>query len=109
MPATLEVEPTLTDRYQATLPETARRALRLSKRGMIHHTICPGGKVVLTVGDETGADVPVLGEFLGFLVRGMASHPQRLQAVNASFLKRLQSLTGGVEIDLDSALSPDHE
>ena len=32
MAVTLEVESTLTDRYQTTVPETVRRALRLGKR-----------------------------------------------------------------------------
>jgi hypothetical protein len=31
MPATLDAESTLTDRYQTTVPETVRRALRLGK------------------------------------------------------------------------------
>jgi antitoxin PrlF len=35
MPATLEAESTPTDRYQTTVPETARRALRLRKRDKI--------------------------------------------------------------------------
>lgn len=48
MPATLEVESTLTDRYQTTVPETVRRALGLGKRDKIHYTIRPGGEVVLS-------------------------------------------------------------
>ena len=48
MAATLEVESTLTDRYQTTVPETVRRALRLRKRDKIHYTIRPGGEVVLS-------------------------------------------------------------
>ena len=109
MPVTSEFESTPTDRYQVTVPEAIGRALRLGRRGMIHHIIRPGGKVVLTGGDVTGADDPLQGEFLCFLVRDMASHPERLLAVNASFLKRLQSLTGGIEVDLDPTLSPDDE
>jgi bifunctional DNA-binding transcriptional regulator/antitoxin component of YhaV-PrlF toxin-antitoxin module len=37
--ATLEVESTLTDRYQTTVPETDRLALRLGKRDKIHCTV----------------------------------------------------------------------
>ncbi len=109
MPATLEVESTLTDRYQTTVPETVRRALRLGKRDKIHYTIRPGGEVVLSRVDAADDDDPVLGKFLGFLARDMASHPERMRAVDASFLKRLQSLTSGIEVDLDSPLSPDDE
>jgi len=109
MPATLEVESTLTDRYQTTVPETVRRALRLGKRDKIHYTIRPGGEVVLTRAEVVEEDDPVLGQFLGFLARDIASHPERLQTIDASLVRRLQSLTGGIEVDLDSALSADDE
>ena len=109
MPATLEVESTLTDRYQTTVPETVRRALQLGKRDKIHYTIRPSGEVVLTRAEQSEGDDPVLGQFLGFLARDIASHPERLQAVDASLVQRLQFLVGGVEVDLDTALSADDE
>ena len=109
MSATFEVESTLTDRYQTTVPETMRRALRLGKRDKIHHTIRPSGEVLLTRGEASDGDDPLLGQFLGFLARDMASHPERLQAVEAGFVQRLQSLTGGIEVDLDAALPADDE
>ena len=109
MPATLEVESTLTDRYQTTVPETVRRALGLSKRDKIHYSIRPSGDVVLTRVDASEEGDPVLGHFLGFLARDIASHPERLQAVDVSFVQRLQTLVDGIEVDLDSALSADDE
>ena len=109
MPATLEVESTLTDRYQTTVPETVRRALRLGKRDKIHYTIRPGGEVVLTRAESSEGDDPVLGQFLGFLAPDIASHPERLRAVDAGLVQRLQSLVGGLEVDLDAALSADEE
>lgn len=109
MAATLEVESTLTDRYQTTVPETVRRALQLGKRDKIHYTIRPGGEVVLTRAESAEEGDPVLGQFLGFLSRDIANHPERLQAIDASFVQRLQSLTGGIEVDLDAALSADDE
>ena len=109
MAATLEVESTLTDRYQTTVPETVRRALQLGKRDKIHYTIRPGGEVVLTRAESAEEVDPVLGQFLGFLSRDIANHPERLQAIDASFVQRLQSLTGGIEVDLDAALSADDE
>ena len=109
MAATLEVESTLTDRYQTTVPETVRRALGLGKRDKIHYTIRPGGEVVLSRVEAPEQDDPVLGQFLGFLARDIASHPERLQAVDARLVQRIQSLVGGIEVDLDAVLSADDE
>ena len=109
MPATLEVESTLTDRYQTTVPETVRRALRLGKRDKIHYTIRPSGEVVLTRAEASEGDDPVLGQFLGFLALDIASHPERLQAVDAGLIRRLHALVGGIEVDLDAVLSADDE
>lgn len=110
MPATLEVESTLTDRYQTTVPETVRRALRLGKRDKIHYSIRPNGEVVLTrAADHDEGDDPVLGQFLGFLARDMASHPERLQGLDAGLVQRLRSLAGDIEVNLDAPLSADDE
>jgi len=109
MAATLEVESTLTDRYQTTVPEIVRRALRLGKRDKIHYTIRPGGEVVLSRVEITEEDDPVLGQFLGFLSRDIANHPERLQAVDASLVQRIHSLVGGIEVDLNAALSANDE
>ena len=108
MVASLELESTLTDRYQTTVPETVRRTLKLRKRDKIHYTI-RDGEVVLTRAGVTEGDDPVLGQFLGFLARDIASHPERLQAIDSGFVKRIQSLVGGVKVDLDEALSVDDE
>lgn len=108
MAATLEVESTLTDRYQTTVPQTVRRALRLGKRDKLHYTIRPGGEVVLRRAEVTDDD-PVLGQFLGFLARDIASHPERLQTIDANLARRIDSLVGHIEVDLDAALSEDDE
>jgi antitoxin PrlF len=109
MASTLEVESTLTDRYQTTVPETVRRALRLRKRDKIQYTIRPGGEVVLTRARDAQADDPVLGQFLGFLAHDIAAHPERLQAVDEQFVQRIQSLVGSVEVDMETPLSEDDE
>lgn len=106
MAATLEAESTLTDRYQTTVPELVRRALRLGKGDKIQYTIRANGEVVLTRAAATDED-PVLGNFLGFLARDIASHPERLQGLDTGHVQRLQSLVGGVEVGLDAALPDD--
>ena len=109
MAATFDVESTLTDRYQTTVPEAVRRALRLGKRDKIHYTVLPGGEVMLTRVKAPEVDDPVLGQFLGFLARDIANHPERLRSLDVRFVQRLQSLVGDVEVDLDAALSADDE
>lgn len=109
MTVTLEVESTLTDRYQTTVPETVRRALKLGKRDKIHYTIRQNGEVVLTRAIATEGDDPVLGQFLSFLARDIASHPEKIRAVDAGLAQRIQSLVGGIEVDLNAALSEDDE
>lgn len=109
MTTNLEVESTLTDRYQTTVPETVRRALKLGKRDKIHYSIRPSGEVVLTRVYTSESDDPVLGQFLHFLSDDIARHPERLQSVDASLVQRLQSLVSGVDVDLDATLSADDE
>jgi antitoxin PrlF len=109
MAPTLEAESTLTDRYQTTVPETVRRALRLKKRDKIRYVVRPGGEVVLQRAEASEEDDPVLGSFLGFWAHDMANHPERLRSVDSAFVRRLQSLTEGVEVDLDAPLPPDEE
>lgn len=108
MVSTLEVESTLTDRYQTTVPETVRRALQLSKRDKIHYSIRPNGEVVLTRAQEHEDD-PVLGEFLAFLARDISTNPQHLKTLDQEFVQRVQRLVANVEIDLDAPLSVDDE
>jgi antitoxin PrlF len=107
--ATLNVESTLTDRYQTTVPETVRRALKLGKRDKIHYTIRPNGEVVLTRALASDGDDPVLGQFLSFLADDIACHPQRLQSLDMGLVHRLQSLVGDVEVDLEASLSEDDD
>ena len=109
MSITLEAESTLTDRYQTTVPETVRRALRLRKRDKIHYFIRPSGEVVLTRASDGEADDPVLGQFLDFLANDIATHPERLQAVSGGFVNRVHSLVSEVNVDLNTPLSAEDE
>lgn len=109
MSAFLEAESTLTDRYQTTVPETVRRALKLGKRDKIHYTIRPDGEVVLRRAAPTDGNDLVLGQFIEFLARNMADHPERLQAVDRGLVERIHSLVGHVEVDLDAPLPADDE
>lgn len=106
MPATLQLESTLTDRYQTTIPQAVRRALKLGKRDRIRYLLQPDGAIVMARADGNEDD-PALGAFLGFLASDLSTHPQRITALDADLRKRLQSLVGEVEVDLDAALPDD--
>lgn len=110
MSTVLKAESTLTDRYQTTVPETVRRALRLEKKDKIRYTITANGEVLLSRVEKVEVpDDPVLGRFLHFLAHDIASSPERLQAVDAGLVKRLRMLTKDVELNLDSPLAEDDE
>lgn len=109
MAATMEAESTLTERYQTTVPQIVRRVLRLGKHDKIHYTVRADGEVVLTRGEASQNDDPVMGQFLSFLARDITNHPERLQTINSDFVQRLKSLTGDLDVDLDSPLPADDE
>ena len=109
MPSALEVESALTDRYQTTVPETVRRALRLNKRDKIQYIIRPGGEVVLMRATEGDHDDPVLNQLLDFLAQDIAANPERQQTVSDSLAHRLESLVGSIDVDLNAPQSENDE
>ena len=109
MPAILEAESTLTDRYQTTLPQAVRLALKLGKRDKIRYAIHPNGEVLLRRDDPLEDDDPVLGSFLAFLADDISKYPERLKAIGDDTVQYLNSLAGNVELDLDSDLPSEAE
>ena len=107
MNARIELESTLTDRYQTTVPDGVRRVLKLGKRDRIRYVVQSDGSVLLQRAEQ--ADDPVLGSFLEFLARDIARNPERVLAIDAGLAKRMQSLTRRVELDLEAALDPADE
>ncbi len=109
MPNMLAAESTLTDRYQTTVPESVRRALRLGKRDKIQYTVRSNGDVVLTRVDVAEKADPLLGQFLDFLAQDIAAHPERLQGLSTDLGKRVNTLVANVDVDLNAPLSADDE
>ena len=109
MPTTIEIDSTLTDRYQTTVPEPVRRALRLGKRDKIRYSIQPNGAVLITRTAPSLDSDPVLGQFLEFLARDMALHPAQIQPLDANLISRIHALVGDREVDLNAPLSADDE
>jgi antitoxin PrlF len=104
-----DVESTLTDRYQTTVPESVRRALKLGKRDKIHYAILPNGAVLMTRAANIPGEDPALQPFLNLLARDIASHPERLEALDRGWLHRLRALVGDMAVDLEAPLSADDE
>lgn len=104
----IEAESTLTDRYQTTVPEPVRRALRLGKRTKIKYEI-RGDEVVIRRADPPSAEDPVVTRFLDFLEQDMLAHPERLAPLDPALLQRAADLVADVEVDLDAPLEDDDE
>jgi antitoxin PrlF len=104
MPAVRELESSLTDRYQTTVPGAVRRTLKLGKRDRIRFKVQPDGAVLLSRAEPVEASDPVVGEFLRFLASDMQSHPQRVKGLDAALVRRVRSLVKNVKIDLDAPL-----
>ncbi len=101
-------ESTLTDRYQTTVPDAVRKALRLSKREKILYTIQPNGDVLLSRADQDESD-PVLTSFLSFLANDLQHNPRRIRAVSPELISRIQDLVGNIDIDLNAPLNDEDE
>lgn len=93
MAASLQVESTLTDKYQATVPDAIRKALKLNKRDKIRFVLQADGSVLLSRADPPESDNPSIKQFLELLAREMESHPERFRALSPALLKRARALT----------------
>jgi antitoxin PrlF len=99
---------TLTNRYQTTVPNIIRKALRLEKKDKIRYTVQPDGSVIMSRANQAEDD-PVLAKFLTFLADDISQNPQNVSAIDSSLLDRVRPLVSAVEIDLDRPLSDEDE
>jgi antitoxin PrlF len=109
MPAILEAQSSLTERYQTTVPEPVRRRLKLDKHDKILYTIRADGDVVLSRVRPVEAQDPVVEHFLAFLARDMTNHPENIKLMDAGLAGRIQALTQGVAVNLDAPLPDEDE
>lgn len=109
MPPLIEIEATVTERGQTTVPAAIRQMLHLGKRGAIVFRAMPDGTVTIAKKEAQSGDDPVLGQFLDFLARDMAAHPEAIRPVSEDLVSRIGGLIQGVEVDLDTALPDDEE
>ncbi len=99
---------TLTNRYQTTIPEMVRKALRLKKRDKIRYILQSDGSVKISRIGQDEND-PVLTQFLTFLANDISKNPKNVSAINTELVERILPLVSDVELDLDSPLSDEDE
>ena len=105
----LEIESTLTDRYQTTVPETVRRMLHLEKRDKLRYKIMADGTVLLSRAASTEESDPALVGFLHFLANDIKARPHAVRALGKSQHARARALIGDVKVDLEAKLDPADE
>ena len=104
----LEIPATITERGQTTVPAAIRRMLALGKRDQVVFRGLADGTVMISKKEaRTDGVDPVIGTFLDFLARDMASEPARIRPVPKSLVARGKGLVKGVKVDLDAALPDD--
>ncbi len=106
--STFQVESTLTDRYQTTIPSNVRKALGLNKHDKIQYTIQPNGQVILSRAEQPEND-PLLGQFLSFIAQDITNNPQHIQAISSDYFHRVNSLVADIEFDINAPLSDQDE
>jgi antitoxin PrlF len=94
----------VTERSQTTLPSAVRTVLALQPGERIGYVI-EGNEVRLVNASTLEHDDPVLDEFLAFLGRDIARHPDRVGVFPASLLERAQAMTSGIIIDHESTIN----
>lgn len=103
MATIIEAESTLTERYQTTIPEVVRRVLGVGKHDRLHYSVLDDGSVVISRSTEDSALAP----FLALLTEDIALHPENLQLVPESLVRRIDDLVHDVDVDLDAPLDDD--
>jgi antitoxin PrlF len=109
MPSLIEAESTLTSRYQTTVPEPVRRALRLSKHDKLHYSLRDSGDIVISRAIVQAETDPALESFLDFLATDIQNHPEHLRALTKDKQRGISKLTKGVKFDLNTPLNADDE
>lgn len=80
--------------------------LRLEKRDTIQYRINADGSVLMARIDQDDVDTAML-KFLDFLETDVTRHPQGIVRLDANLVDRIDSLTAGVTVNLESVLNDD--
>lgn len=72
-----------------------------------HETVSLADQQSIKHTGEGHAKVDATAAFLDLLEEDMAARPQAMLGISASMIEKLQSLTHGIEVDLDAPLEGD--
>jgi antitoxin PrlF len=103
---TLEIEATITERGQTTVPAAIRRMLGVTK-GPIVFKGMPDGTVIIEPKPEEPEEDPAIAKFLEFLERDIIKNPQNLVPFDQALMDEVKELIAGVEVDMDAPLEDD--
>ena len=92
-----EVEASVTDRFQTTLPTAVRAVLGVGKREKIVYRIS-GGLVQVARANEDSSDDAALKPFLALLSKRLASHASEISPYTAEEADADRELVRGVKI-----------
>src|ERR1041385_6260469 len=96
---------TITAKGQTTVPKPIRQALGVEAGDQIAFQLGQDGSVTLRRA-QVEAD-PVMASFLSFLARDLEHNPERIAAVPAALVSRIDALVKHVKIDPDDPVEGD--
>jgi len=85
------LEATLTDRYQTTVPTAVRKALNVGPRDKIQYVLQADGVVIVRRVEREHTD-PALSAFLNLLERDIATNPHKLKPLSKTLRSRAARL-----------------
>ena len=92
-----ELESSLTDRYQTTVPARVRKLLGLSKRDKLEWILDESGGIKVRKSQAAEAEHfdPVFDQWLDFLERDMLEHPENLVPLDAKYYEDIVAELSG--------------
>lgn len=106
MAALLEEISTITAKGQTTIPKAVRQALGVDYGGRIAFRVDEKRGVTVCRADDEHDD-PAIDSFLAFLAKDIERRPEALQPLSPALVKRIETLTKGIDVDLDEAIDGD--
>jgi antitoxin PrlF len=92
-----EIESSLTDRYQTTVPARIRKLLGLNKRDKLEWILDESGGVRISKRNPETLEHgdPTVDAWLDFLAKDMANHPERLVPLTAEMYEDIVAELSG--------------